>query len=62
MPCEERDRLHSVYLEAVRKVTEAGKKVIDMKSPEWKSATRPARSLAKDALVALNRHRKEHGC
>ena len=31
---------------------------MDMKSPEWKFATRAARSVAKVALVALNVHRK----
>ncbi len=62
MPCEERDRLNLAYVDAIRKVTESAKKVVDMKSPEWESATRSARSAAKDALLALNQHRQEHGC
>jgi hypothetical protein len=62
MPCEERDRLNLAYVDAIGRVTESGKNVLDMKSPEWKFATRAARSVAKVALVALNVHRKDHGC
>lgn len=60
--CKRRDQLHLLYLESVRKIELSGSKVTDKGSAEWKDATRQARADSKAALVALNRHRKEHGC
>lgn len=62
VPCEERDRLNRIYHDAVAKIPGSGKTVPEMKSAEWRAATRKARDACKSALGDLKRHRKEHGC
>lgn len=62
MICEERDRLNRAYLDASTKIFGAGEAVPNMTSGSWREATKTSRALSKAALVALNRHKKEHGC
>jgi hypothetical protein len=60
--CDERDQLIRIYLEACIRVADAGKAIPDMKSAEWREATKAARAACKATLTNLSRHRKEHGC
>jgi hypothetical protein len=62
LTCKERERLEVIYRGAVVAIDIAGKNIVDLKSKEWREATRKARQDAKIILVNLNRHRKEHGC
>ena len=56
MECAEREMLNRAYLEAVRKVAK-------LESATWTAEQKASIiSAAKEALAALNRHRKEHGC
>jgi len=56
MECAEREVLNRAYLEAVRKVTK-------LESATWTAEQKASViAAAKEALAALNRHRKEHGC
>ena len=62
MSCDERSVLTARYREAVARNTGAGETVADLKSPEWREATHDTRMACEAALLALNEHRKEHGC
>jgi hypothetical protein len=64
MWCEERERLVTSYFAAVDAVNKAAEKAgsPNPTSQAWKAATNLARAHSKAALVALHRHRKEHGC
>jgi len=60
--CKERDRLVYLYLDAVAQNIEAGKAYLDMRTYQWREATKETRAVCEDALADLNRHRAEHGC
>ncbi len=62
MPCEERMRLAKVYLEAVRKNSIAGMRILNTKSEAWREATKETRAACDAALAELNRHRTQHAC
>ncbi len=62
MPCEERKRLAKVYLDAVRKTSIAGLRILNAKSEAWREATKETRAACDVTLANLNRHREEHGC
>ena len=60
--CEERDRLAKAYRAAVSKNIEDIQTVKDMANPQWREATKETRDACQDAMDALNKHMKEHGC
>lgn len=62
VPCEERKRLESIYIDAVRKNVKAGAHILDTKSEAWREATKETSAACDVALENLNRHREEHGC
>ena len=62
MYCQEHERLTAIFLDAVDKNDEAARTVIDIKSEEWRDATKETRSICIAALTALNDHRVQHGC
>jgi hypothetical protein len=62
MPCEKRNQLAKVYLDAVRKTGVAGMRILNVKSEAWREATLETRAACDVALADLNRHREEHGC
>jgi hypothetical protein len=62
MPCEERKRLESIYLDAVRKNAMAGVHILDAKSKAWQEATKETSAACDVALANLNDHREKHGC
>ena len=62
MPCEERERLTRLYLDAVARNDEVGKSIADVKSEAWRAATKVTREDCQLALNDLNGHRREHGC
>jgi len=62
VPCEERKQLAKVYLDAVRKNSIAGMRILNAKSEAWREATKETRAACDLALTELNRHREEHGC
>jgi hypothetical protein len=61
LPCEERDRLTSVYLDAVAINIEAGKTVADIKSESWRIATQEPALLVNWPLRNSMPTSKEHG-
>ncbi len=60
--CEERQLLAKVYLDAVRKNSIAGMRILNTKSEAWREATKETRAACDVTLADLNRHREEHGC
>jgi hypothetical protein len=60
--CEERGRLTDLYLAAIANLNEVGQSVQDVKSDEWREATRAARDSCEVALRELHLHKAEHGC
>jgi hypothetical protein len=62
VPCEQRRRLATVYLDAVRKNGMAGAHIMNTKSKAWREATKETRPACDVALADLNQHREEHGC
>jgi hypothetical protein len=53
VPCEERDRLNRVYLDATTKVFGAGKEVPNITSAKWRKRPQKARTACKAALADL---------
>jgi hypothetical protein len=62
MPCEQRDRLQKIYLDAVMQNDRAGLHFSDIQSEAWQEATKDTREDCEEALADLNRHMGEHGC
>jgi hypothetical protein len=62
MQCEERDRLMDFYLAAAYKNEQAEKKTGHLKIKAWLEMTSETRRAYEAALLALNRHKSEHGC
>jgi hypothetical protein len=52
--CRERTVLADRFLEAVAVNIETGKNIANMKSPEWREATKDSRADCEEALLALN--------
>ena len=62
VPCEERERLTTAYLDAVLRNTEADRAFAETNSEAWRKATRVTQQECEVALADLNAHQKEHGC
>jgi hypothetical protein len=60
--CEERERLTVVYLNACAQTIEVSKVVGNFGTAEWRDATKDARAACETGLVALNNHKRDHGC
>jgi hypothetical protein len=56
---EEQDRLKRTYLNTVSTITKAGSHIPDSNSEAWREATRETPRASKQALLTLNRHRKD---
>ena len=62
LPCEEREKLVSLYLAAINRHAEISKTVPVVNAPRWRLATEGSRAECSDALYELVAHCKEHGC
>ena len=62
MPCQERETLTQIYIDATEKNREASESVDDVQSPEWVEAIKEAREACERALAALKLHIREHRC
>jgi len=60
--CEERDRLKSIHLSAVRKHLQPPSEGIGINSAAWRKAMKKTQKDCNEALTELNRHKKVHGC
>lgn len=68
-PCEERQRLRTLYMEAVERhgravneVLEVRGKVSDQEHERIRGLADQAKNARDDARLALSRHKQEHGC
>jgi hypothetical protein len=62
VPCEERDRLMRLYLDAVHRLNEVSQTAADPENEKWREATEQMRVACAAVLADLTAHRKEHGC
>ena len=51
-----------LYLAAAYKIEEAERNTDHMKISAWLEFTRQTRQAYEETLLALNRHKSEHGC
>ena len=68
-PCEERQRLRTLYMEAVERHGRAINDVLEVRgkvsNEEYESIrvlADQAKNARDDARLALSRHKREHGC
>ena len=62
LPCEEREKLVSLYLAAINRHAEISQTVPVVNTQRWRLATEGSRVECSDALYELVAHCKEHGC
>lgn len=66
MPCEECERLTSIYLAAVAINNEAAAVMASLYGDRWQDTWREEmkemREACEKALEALDQHRRHHGC
>lgn len=62
MPCEAREMLTQVYLNATEANRKASDSVDDVKSLQWLKATNETRRSCETALAVLKTHIRDHEC
>jgi hypothetical protein len=62
VPCEQRDRLMRLYLDAVRKLNELRQTVPNPGNEKRREATEEMKDACRAVLADLAAHRKGHGC